>query len=240
MTNEEIRIMARYSTLHGSGSRLAMNGIFRRFVQRNEISEVRNERFDKPVARCDEFGMSKKTEQEKALVLIDEVENKIYFIRGERVMLDSDLAAVYGVETKVLNRAVKRNLSRFPADFVFQLDEKEAVSLRRQIGTSNAGRGGRRYLPYVFTEHGAVMLASVLNSETAVQASISVVRAFVKMRAMLMLHQELAERVEQLEKVTDYHGQKFRVVSDLLEDIMRDPKHLKRNIGFVETKKKKK
>jgi hypothetical protein len=181
--------------------------------------------------------MPTKIEQNSAITVIEKIEGKIYIVRGQRVMLDSDLAEVYQVETKILNRAVKRNLSRFPPDFVFQLDEDELEVLRRQIGTSNAGRGGRRYLPYVFTEHGAVMLASVLNSQTAVEASIVVVRAFVKMRAMLDLYQDLADRVEELEKVTDYHGQKFGVVSGLLGQIMRDPKYLRRKIGFVEVKK---
>lgn len=184
--------------------------------------------------------MPTRTQQNSAIALIDEIKEKIHVIRGQRVMLDSDLAEVYQVETKLLNRAVKRNLNRFPPDFIFQLNDEEADSLRRQIGTSNNGRGGRRYLPYVFTEHGAVMLASVLNSPTAVEASIIVVRAFVKMRAMLDLYKDLADRVEELEKVTDYHGQKFGVVSGLLSQIMRDPKYLKRKIGFVEAKKKKK
>jgi hypothetical protein len=155
-------------------------------------------------------------------------------------MLDSDLAKVYQVETKMLNRAVKRNLGRFPADFVFQLNESEIDSLRRQIGTSNVGRGGRRYLPYVFTEHGAVMLASVLNSAVAVEASIHVVRAFVKMRSILALHKDLAKRIEQLAKVAVKHENDFDVVFQLLSEIMRDPKYLKRKIGFVEPAKKKK
>ncbi len=184
--------------------------------------------------------MPKKTQQKAVVAVIKQIEEKIYVIRGLRVMLDSDLASVYQVETGALNRAVKRNLARFPSDFVFQLDDIEAEALRRQIGISNTGRGGRRYSPYVFTEHGAVMLASVLNSTTAVEASIVVVRAFVKMRTMLALHQDLADRVEELEKITDYHGQKFGAVSALLSEIMRDPKYLKRKIGFVETKRKKK
>src|SRR5688572_13592479 len=123
--------------------------------------------------------MASKDEQEKSLAVIEGIENKIYLIRGQKVMLDSDLAVIYGVETKILNRAVKRNLNRFPTDFMFQLTDVETESLRFQIGTSTKGRGGRRYLPYVFTEHGAVMLASVLNSQTAIEASIKVVRAFV-------------------------------------------------------------
>jgi hypothetical protein len=184
--------------------------------------------------------MPKKTQQNAIIAVIEEIEEKIYVIRGQRVMLDSDLAHIYQVETGALNRAVKRNLARFPSDFIFQLSDEETESLRCQIGISNKGRGGRRYSPYVFTEHGAVMLASVLNSPTAVEASIVVVRAFVKMRAMLALHQDLADRVEELEKTTDYHGQKFGAVSALLSEIMLDPKYLKRKIGFVEVKKKKK
>jgi ORF6N domain len=180
---------------------------------------------------------SKKERSVENIALIEEIEDKIFIVRGQRVMLDSDLAEVYQVATKVLNQSVKRNVHRFPPDFMFQLSDAEADSLRSQLVTSNVKRGGRRYLPYVFTEHGAVMLATVLNSPTAVEASIVVVRAFVKMRAMLALHEDLAARVEELEKVSNYHGQKFKVVSDLLEGIMRDPKYLKRKIGFVETKK---
>jgi len=171
------------------------------------------------------------------LAIVDQLEDKIIVVRGLRVMFDFDLANVYQVETKILNRAVKRNIHRFPTDFMFQLTDEEAESMRLNIGT--ASKRNVRFRPFVFTEHGAVMLASVLNSQTAVEASIVVVRAFVKIRAMLALHQDLADRVEELEKVTDYHGQKFGAVSALLSEIMRDPKHLKRKIGFVEAKKTK-
>jgi phage regulator Rha-like protein len=140
----------------------------------------------------------------------------IYEIRGERVMLDSDLASIYGVETKALNRAVKRNRHRFPKDFVFQISENEWKNLRYQIGTSSSGRedqslrnqtgtsssrhGGRRRRPYVFTEHGAIMAANVLNSRRAVQMSVFVVRAFLKMRALLGDKRELAQKLASLEK----------------------------------------
>jgi hypothetical protein len=173
--------------------------------------------------------------EKAALAVIEDIENKIF--RRVRVMLDSDLAVAYKVETRVLNQAVTRNLRRFPEDFVFQLTKIEFDSLISQTVTSKSGRGGRRKLPYVFTEHGAVMLASVLKSPTAIEASIVVVRAFVRMRALLALHKDLEDRIEELEKVTDYHGQKFGVVSGLLSQIMRDPKYLKRKIGFIETKK---
>lgn len=191
--------------------------------------------------------MPKKSEQKAALAVIEQVEDKIYVIRGQRVMLDSDLAEIYAVETRRLKEQVRRNIHRFPTDFMFELtlDEMRHVqSLRSQIATLNEQQPNRgrhsKYRPFAFTEHGAVMLASVLNSPTAVEASIVVVRAFVKIRAMLALHQDLADRVEELEKVTDYHGQKFGAVSALLSEIMRDPKFLKRKIGFVETKKRKK
>jgi hypothetical protein len=129
--------------------------------------------------------------------------------------------------------------------FELSIDEMRSIdSLRSQIATLNDGRSKRgrhsKYAPFAFTEHGAVMLASVLNTPTAVEASIVVVRAFVKMRALLALHQDLADRVEELEKITDYHDQKFGAVSALLSEIMRDPKYLKRKIGFIETRKRKK
>jgi hypothetical protein len=146
----------------------------------------------------------------------DQLGRLIFEIRGERVMLDSDLAAIYGVETKALNRAVKRNRDRFPKDFVFQLTEDEWKNLRYQIGTSSSGRehqrlryqigtsslghGGRRNRPYVFTEHGAIMAANVLNSRRAVQMSVFVVRAFLKMRALLGDKRELAQKLASLEK----------------------------------------
>jgi hypothetical protein len=181
--------------------------------------------------------MADKNKTEKDLVVFEQIENKIYNIRGQRVMLDSDLAEIYQVATRVLNQAVKRNLHRFPEDFMFQLTKDETESLTSQFVTSNKQRGGRRYLPYAFTEHGAVMLASVLNSPTAIEASIKVVRAFVKMRSILALHQDLADRIDELEKATDKHDQKFAVVFQLLGEIKRDPKFLKRKIGFLEEKK---
>ncbi|CAN5611999.1 ORF6N domain-containing protein [soil metagenome] len=183
--------------------------------------------------------MASKGNQETNLTVIEGIEEKIYLIRGQKVMLDSDLSAIYQVQTKVLNQAVKRNLHRFPEDFMFQLAENEAKSLRSQFVTSNKGRGGRRYLPYVFTEHGAVMLATVLNSPTAIEASIKVVRAFVHFRTIVMLHKDLAERIEELEQVVDKHDEKFKVVSHLLGQILGDKKREKRQIGFIDKDKKK-
>lgn len=174
---------------------------------------------------------------DKDLVVIEAIADKIHFIRGQRVMLDSDMAEVYQVETRVLNQAVKRNIDRFPEDFMFQLTEDETKSLTSQIVTSNKQRGGRRYLPYVFTEHGAVMLASILRSQIAVDASIQVVRAFIQMRTILLLHSDLAERIEELEQNVDKHNEKFKVVSHLLTQILGDRKSVKRPIGFIDKKK---
>ena len=129
-----------------------------------------------------------------------QLETLIYEIRGQRVMLDSDLAKIYGVETKSLNRAVKRNTDRFPKDFVFQISSHEWENLKCQIGTSSLEHGGRRRPPYAFTEHGAIMAANVLNSPRAVQMSVFVVRAFLKMRALLGDKRDLAQKLASLEK----------------------------------------
>ncbi len=187
--------------------------------------------------------MPTKTAQNATIAVVERIEAKIHVIRDERVMLDIDLAEIYQVETRTLKQAVRRNRNRFPDDFVFELsfdETRRLESLRSQSVILDGVKTGKysKYKAFAFTEHGAVMLASVLNSPTAVEASIFVVRAFVKIRAMLELYQELADRVEELEKVTDYHGQKFGVVSGLLSEIMRDPKYLKRKIDFLEPKKK--
>lgn len=123
------------------------------------------------------------------------IDRRIYFIRNQKVMLDSDLAELYQVETKALNRAVKRNPDRFPEDFMFQITKEESKNLRFQFGTSSSEYGGRRYLPYAFTEHGVAMLSAVLNSERAVRMSILIVRAFVKLREVLAGNKELARKV---------------------------------------------
>src|SRR6266571_7567223 len=134
------------------------------------------------------------------LIPLEIIERRIYFIRTHKVMLDSDFAELYGVTTKRLNEQVKRNIDRFPTDFIFRLNQEESDRLRSQFATSKHGRGGRRYQPYVFTEHGALMLASVLNSEKAIQASIQIVRAFVRLRELLATHQELARKLAEMEK----------------------------------------
>src|SRR5947209_4926315 len=137
--------------------------------------------------------MAKKPLQHELVPVPTEVvERKIYFIRGHKIMLDTDLAGLYGVSTGNFNKAVKRNLDRFPENFMFQLTSEEAESLRFQIGISNRGRGGRRYLPFAFTEHGVAMLSAVLRSDRAVQMSILIVNAFVRLRQILATHKDLA------------------------------------------------
>jgi hypothetical protein len=159
----------------------------------------------------------------------EKIEKAIYLIRGEKVMLDHDLALLYGVETKVLNRAVKRNLQRFPLDFMFQLTPEEADVLRCQIGTSKKGRGGRRYLPYVFTEQGVAMLSTVLNSERAILVNIEIMRAFVKLRQILASNGELSLRLDELESKYD---KQFRVVFDAIRQLTATPIRDRKEIGF--------
>lgn len=156
------------------------------------------------------------------------IEKKILIIRGEKVMLDADLAELYGVETKMLIRAVKRNIERFPEDFMIQLDTNEFDNLRFQFGTSSRW-GGRRYLPYAFTEQGVAMLSSVLNSKRAVQVNIEIMRAFVNLRQMLSSNAELARRLNALEKKYDAQ---FKAVFDAIRQLMIPPEPKKKNIGF--------
>jgi len=136
----------------------------------------------------------------KVIIPDEVVINKIYLVRDQKVMLDSDLAELYGVETKRLNERVRRNSNRFPADFMFQLTEDEWETLRSQFATSKDGRGGRTYLPNVFTEHGVLMLSSVLNSEQAIQVNIQIMCIYIKIREMLLAHKDVLLRVEQVEK----------------------------------------
>jgi hypothetical protein len=143
---------------------------------------------------------------------------------------DRDLARLYEVETKTLNRAVKRNLQRFPQDFMFQLTEDEADALRYQIGTSNKGRGGRRYLPFVFTEQGVAMLSSVLNSERAIRVNIEIMRAFVKLRQLLASNSELARRLDELESKYD---KQFKIVFVAIRIVIAPTDRDRKHIGFV-------
>jgi hypothetical protein len=158
----------------------------------------------------------------------EDISKRIQNIRGHRVMLDADLSELYGVSTKRLNEAVRRNAVRFPEDFMFQLTAEECTSLRSQFATSN-GRGGRRYLQYAFTEQGVAMLSGVLNSPRAVQVNIAIMRAFVRMRRMLVSHEELARKVNALEGKYDAQ---FRGVFDAIRALMEPPKTPRRRIGF--------
>jgi hypothetical protein len=172
------------------------------------------------------------------VVPLERIEGLIFLIRGHKVMLDADLADLYGVKTKALNQAVRRNISRFPPDFMLQLTRDEAErlrsqiaisSLRSQFATSNAGRGGRRYAPLVFTEQGVAMLSSVLRSERAVQVNITIMRAFVKLRELLATHKDLARKLEALERKYDAQ---FKVVFDAIRELMAPPQVKQRRIGF--------
>ena len=175
-----------------------------------------------------------KEKQAAAPVMIpmERITRAILLIRGQKVMLDSDLARLYEVETKTLNRAVRRNIARFPDDFMFQLTMEEAERLRYQFGTLKTGRGRhRKYRPYAFTEQGVAMLSSVLRSERAVRVNIEIMRAFVQLRQMLSSHADLARKLAALEKKYDAQ---FKVVFDAIRELTTPPEPpKKRRIGFV-------
>lgn len=166
----------------------------------------------------------------QALVPAERIERVIHVLRGEKVILDSEIAQLYEVETKVLIRAMKRNLGRFPPDFMFQLTREELEFLRCQSGTSK-GRGGRRYLPYAFTEQGVAMLSSVLNSERAIRVNIELMRAFSRLRHVMSTQSHLVRRLDELEQKYDDH---FKVVFDALRQLMAPPEVTGRRIGFEE------
>jgi len=180
--------------------------------------------------------MEKKTQalvRKAPAVMMASVEKHILIIRGQKVMLDTDLAQLYQVPTYRLNEQVKRNRKRFPDDFMFQLNRQEMNSLTSQFAMSNEGRGGRRTLPYAFTEQGVAMLSSVLNSERAVQVNIAIMRAFVKLREIISTHKELALKIKQLEGKFRQHDTKIRAVFEAIRELL-EPKvaPLKRQIGF--------
>jgi len=160
------------------------------------------------------------------------VESRILIVRRQRVILDSDLAELYGVTVKRLNQQVNRNQERFPADFMFQLTSTEDKALRLQIATSKKGRGGRRYLPYVFTEHGAIMAATVLNSPRAVEMSVFVVRAFVRMREMLAKNRQLAAKINELDRRLETHDTTIQDIIEAIKELMVPEGPSKRKIGF--------
>jgi len=166
------------------------------------------------------------------LVPVEVIERRIYLIRSQKVMIDSDLAELYQVPTKSLNLAVRRNSMRFPEDFMFQLSQEEADSLRFQTETSKTGRGGRRYLPYVFTEQGIAMLSSVLNSDRAVLVNIAIMRAFVKLREIMSTHKDLAHKIVALEGKYAQHDQQIQIVFDAIRKLLQPAVSPKRRMGF--------
>jgi hypothetical protein len=160
------------------------------------------------------------------------VESRILLLRHQRVILDADLAQLYGVTVKRLNQQVRRNHERFPSDFTFQLNSKEHESLRLQFATSNKTRGGRRYAPHAFTEHGAIMAATVLNSERAVQMSVFVVRAFVRLRDMLAANRRLAGKIDELENRLDTSDSPILDILAAIKELMMPKKRRGARIGF--------
>ena len=164
----------------------------------------------------------------QSLIPVDRIEKIILLVRGQKVILDADLAGLYGVETRVLVQAVKRNLERFPEDFMFQLSREEFAVLRSQSVTSSDW-GGRRYPPYAFTEQGVAMLSSVLRSRRAVQVNIEIMRAFIRLRQMLASHAELARKLDALEKKYDAQ---FKDVFEAIRQLMAPPEPKRRAIGF--------
>lgn len=171
------------------------------------------------------------------LIATKSIESKILLIRGQKVMLDADLAELYGVETKRLNEQVRRNAERFPEDFMFQLSEKEFVNLKSQFATSSWG--GRRKLPNAFTEHGTIMAANVINSQRAVEISVHVVRAFVRLRELVSTHKELSHKLDELERKVSSHDQAIAGLINAIRQLMSpsEPKK-KRAIGFAPWKEK--
>ena len=183
-------------------------------------------------------------QQNTISVSVDHITHSILLARGHKVLLDSHLAALYGVTTARLNQQVRRNHERFPADFMFQLTTDEYAALMLQIATSKSGRGGRRKLPLVFTEHGAIQAANVLNSPRAIEMGIYVVRAFVQLREVLASNQELARQLKILEsRMTRKFAAHDQAINDIIKtirELMNPPEPRKRSIGFVELEERKK
>jgi phage regulator Rha-like protein len=165
------------------------------------------------------------------MIVVEQIERKIYFVRGMKVMLDKDLALLYGIETKQLKRAVKRNLSRFPNDFMMELTRQEYDSLRCQFGTFKRGQHAK-YMPYAFTEQGIAMLSSVLNSDRAIQVNIAIMRAFVQLREALSTHKELALQFRELERKVGKHDADIQAIFRAIQRIMTEPEKPKGKIGF--------
>ena len=164
---------------------------------------------------------------------IERISHSIVLLRGQKVLLDADLAALYGIAIKALLQSVKRNLDRFPADFMLQLTVEEWANLRSQIVTSSSQWGGRRYAPYAFTEQGVAMLSSVLNSRRAVAVNIEIMRAFVRMRELLNSNKELAQKLAELERKLATHDQAITGILKAIRELMNPPAPKRRGIGFM-------
>ncbi|MFI5185754.1 MAG: ORF6N domain-containing protein [Chitinophagales bacterium] len=172
--------------------------------------------------------MSKAT---KPFMITDDlVINKIHFIRGQKIMLDRELAGLYGVETRTLNQAVRRNLNRFPPDFMFQIKNKELKNLKSQIVTSSWG--GLRKLPFAFTEQGVAMLSSVLNSEKAIRVNIQIIRVFTRMRQILLVHKDILLQLEKAERKLIGHDEDIQLIFKYLKQLLNPPQQPRRRIGF--------
>ena len=164
------------------------------------------------------------------LISVEIIATKIFEVRAKKVMLDVDLARLYGVTTKRLIEQVRRNIKRFPDDFMYQLTRQEVANLRSQFATSSWG--GRRYLPYVFTQEGVAMLSSVLNSKRAIRVNIQIMRAFVKLKELLLTHKELTIKIEALERRYADHDEKIKKIFEAIRQLMIPPEEPKRKIGF--------
>jgi len=165
-----------------------------------------------------------------------QIEQAIHIFRGQRVLLDSDLAVLYGVTTRVLNQQVSRNHDRFPEDFAFQLTQQEFTTLMSQIVTSKPSRGGRRKRPWAFTEQGVAMLSSVLNSPTAVKVNIEIMRTFVRLRRLMATPGELVEQLTKLAETVQLHDDQIKVISQVLQQMLEKPATVQRTIGFHSAK----
>jgi hypothetical protein len=183
------------------------------------------------VAKCD-CKFIDKPMNKTAITLTNRVGSKILILRNQRVILDLDLAELYGVSVKRLNEQIKRNSQRFPPDFLFTLTRAEYLNLRSQNATSSSGHGGRRYLPHAFTEHGAIMAASVLNSKRAIDMSIFVVRAFLQMQRALLVKQKIASKLSELEARLDQHDTDIQELIEAIRELMAPPPATSRRIGF--------
>lgn len=176
--------------------------------------------------------MSKKEKPRESLVPTEPIEKQIFLIRGHKVMLDRDLAQLYGVETRALNQAVRRNIERFPSDFMFQLSPEEAENWKSQIVISIREKMGLRKMPLAFTEQGVAMLSSVLKSKRAIQVNIMIMRAFVRLKQKTSAYTELTKRLKDLERYVGKHDKEIRIIFQAIRQLVAEPKKPKRRIGF--------